>query len=191
MPRRSAPGGPVEHGDVQVGPIQVVRAANANGFSPAFGHGRRGNLLPHRPRARRAAQSKPPPPAARAGGDPGIMTIVDDGSHNSHAQPSPDGRFLAFDSDRDGERGIYVANRDGWRDCGGSAVRATPRCRRGRGITSGSPTSGPELDKPSAWNLRVQPARRQCAPRHELSTRRGRPRGSPTTAASPTATRTR
>jgi hypothetical protein len=42
-----------------------------------------------------------------------IMTVIDDGSRNYHAQPSPDGRLVAFDSDRDGERGVYVANQDG------------------------------------------------------------------------------
>jgi TolB protein len=49
----------------------------------------------------------------RANGDLRVMTIVDDGSRNYHVQPSPDGRSIAFDSDRDGERGVYVANRDG------------------------------------------------------------------------------
>lgn len=42
-----------------------------------------------------------------------VMTIVDDGSMNYHVQPSPDDRRIAFDSDRDGERGVYIANRDG------------------------------------------------------------------------------
>jgi hypothetical protein len=32
-----------------------------------------------------------------------------------HARPSPDGEWVAFDSDRDGERGVYVASRDGAR----------------------------------------------------------------------------
>jgi hypothetical protein len=34
-----------------------------------------------------------------------VMTITDDGPENLHAQASPDGR-VAFDSERDGERGI-------------------------------------------------------------------------------------
>ena len=46
-------------------------------------------------------------------GDLRVFTIVDDGSRNYHVQPSPDSRSIAFDSDRDGERGVYIANRDG------------------------------------------------------------------------------
>ena len=42
-----------------------------------------------------------------------VISIVDDGARNYHVQPSPDERLIAFDSDRDGERGVYVANRDG------------------------------------------------------------------------------
>jgi Tol biopolymer transport system component len=42
-----------------------------------------------------------------------VVTVVDGTARNWHPRVSPDGRFLAFDSDRDGERGIYVANRDG------------------------------------------------------------------------------
>jgi hypothetical protein len=46
-------------------------------------------------------------------GDLRVFTIVDDGSRNYHVQPSPDSRSIAFDSDRDGERGVYIADRDG------------------------------------------------------------------------------
>jgi len=42
-----------------------------------------------------------------------VRPIVDDGSRNYHIQPSPDGRAIAFDSDRDGVRGVYLANADG------------------------------------------------------------------------------
>jgi hypothetical protein len=42
-----------------------------------------------------------------------ITRIVDDGASNFHVRPSPDGRRIAFDSDRDGVRGIYLAESDG------------------------------------------------------------------------------
>jgi hypothetical protein len=90
-----------------------------------------------------------------SGSDLRVMTIVDDGARNYHVQPSPDGRFVAFDSDRDGERGVYVANRDG------SAVRRIS----GPGYAA-VPTWSPdgrrlayiraEPDRPRVWNLWVQ-----------------------------------
>jgi len=89
-------------------------------------------------------------------GDLGVMTIVDDGARNYHAQPSPDGRFVAFDSDRDGERAVYVADRDG------SHVRRVS----GEGYAA-APTWSPdgkrlayirgEPGKAAVWNLWVQP----------------------------------
>jgi Tol biopolymer transport system component len=42
-----------------------------------------------------------------------VTELVDDLAGNFHPRPSPDGRQIAFDSDRDGERGVYVANADG------------------------------------------------------------------------------
>ncbi len=42
-----------------------------------------------------------------------VTPILDDGARNYHAQPSPDGSQIAFDSDRDGERAVYVAAADG------------------------------------------------------------------------------
>ena len=85
-----------------------------------------------------------------------IMTVVDDGARNYHAQPSPDGRLIAFDSDRDGERGVYVAGSDG------SNVRRVS----GRGYAA-LPTWAPdgtrlayvraEESRPSVWNLWIQP----------------------------------
>ena len=37
-----------------------------------------------------------------------VMSIVDDGARNYHVQPSPNERFIAFDSDRDGGLDLYV-----------------------------------------------------------------------------------
>ena len=42
-----------------------------------------------------------------------ITRIVDDTAQNFHVRPSPDGTRIAFDSDREGERAVYVADADG------------------------------------------------------------------------------
>jgi hypothetical protein len=81
-----------------------------------------------------------------------VMTIVDDGAKNFHVQPSPDGSQVAFDSDRDGERGVYIANRDGTsvRRVSGSGYAAVP---------SWAPDGTrlafvrAEPDRPRVWNL--------------------------------------
>jgi TolB protein len=91
--------------------------------------------------------------AARAeSGGLHIETIVDDAAKNYHVQLSPDGRSVAYDSDRDGVRGVYVANADG-----GAARRIS-----GPGYAA-VPTWSPdgrrlallraEPDRPAVWNL--------------------------------------
>jgi hypothetical protein len=42
-----------------------------------------------------------------------ITRIVDDNAQNFHARPSPDGAHIAFDSDREGVRAVFVADGDG------------------------------------------------------------------------------
>jgi hypothetical protein len=42
-----------------------------------------------------------------------LVVLSDDRSRTYHARRSPDGQLVAFDSDRDGERAVYVARRDG------------------------------------------------------------------------------
>jgi Tol biopolymer transport system component len=81
-----------------------------------------------------------------------ITRIVDDNARNYHARPSPDGTQIAFDSDRDGDRGVYIANADGTnvRRVSGDGFAAVP---------SWSPDSSTlafvrgEADKPRVWNL--------------------------------------
>lgn len=81
-----------------------------------------------------------------------VVTVVNDGARNYHPRLSPDGQLLAFDSDRDGERGIYIANRDGShvRRVSGAGFAAVP---------SWSPDMRAlafvraESSRPEVWNL--------------------------------------
>lgn len=52
-------------------------------------------------------------PDNRLTSDLRVIRILDEGTRNYHVRPSPDGRFIAFDSDRDGQRGVYVASSTG------------------------------------------------------------------------------
>jgi Tol biopolymer transport system component len=81
-----------------------------------------------------------------------IATIVDDGARNYHVQLSPTGKTVAFDSDRDGVRGVYVATAEGRdvRRVSGPGYAAVPtwapdgdRLAFIRG----------EVDRPAVWNL--------------------------------------
>jgi Tol biopolymer transport system component len=87
-----------------------------------------------------------------SGRDLEVMTIADDGARNYNVQASPDGAFVAFDSDRDGERGVYLATRSG------------TGVHRISGIgQAAAPTWSPdaktvalvraETDRPHVWNL--------------------------------------
>jgi hypothetical protein len=59
------------------------------------------------------ADAPTPPGADGRGAVLRITRIVDDTAKNFHVRPSPDGTRIAFDSDRDGERAVYVADADG------------------------------------------------------------------------------
>jgi Tol biopolymer transport system component len=146
-----------EHVGEQVTVIQAVRATNASAFSPAFASDGTAIFF-HTGRERDARSAIEVATAgSETGGDVGIITIVDDGSHNYHARPSPDGRFVAFDSDRDGERGVYMANRDGSqvRRVSGAGYAAVPTWSRNNEWLA---YIRAEADKPSVWNLWVQRA---------------------------------
>ncbi len=81
-----------------------------------------------------------------------ITSVVDDRARNFHARPSPDGTQIAFDSDREGERAVFIA------DATGKNVRRVS----GEGfaaIPSWSPDGRTlafvraEPDHPRVWNL--------------------------------------
>jgi hypothetical protein len=150
------PSGSVGYLDGEGGAIRAVHATTADAFSPAFASDGTAIFF-HTGRERDGRSAIEVATAGgETGGDLGIMTIVDDGSHNYHAQPSPDGRFVAFDSDRDGVRGVYVANRDGSevRRLSGAGYAAVPTWSRNSEWLA---YVRAEADKPSVWNLWVQP----------------------------------
>ena len=81
-----------------------------------------------------------------------VVTILDDSAKNYHVQLSPDRKSVAFDSDRDGVRGVYVARADGTgvRRVSGDGYAAVPTwAPDGRRLA----LLRAEHDRPSVWNL--------------------------------------
>jgi Tol biopolymer transport system component len=81
-----------------------------------------------------------------------VVTILNDSAKNYHVQLSPDGKSVAFDSDRDGVRGVYVARADGTgvRRVSGEGYAAVPTWSPdGRRLA----LLRAENDRPSVWNL--------------------------------------
>ncbi len=127
------------------------RAVSVRGpqFSPAFAPD--GSMLFfHTGRSTDAHSALMLTPAGSARVAP--RAIVDDGAKNYHVQPSPDGRHIAFDSDRDGDRGVYLADIDGRNvhRVAGAEHAAVP---------TWAPDSDrltfvrPEPGRPNVWNL--------------------------------------
>ena len=82
-----------------------------------------------------------------------VTSIVDDDAKNFHVRPSPDGTRIAFDSDREGERAVYVADADGQQRPARYPARVTPLYRAGRRMAARWHSSGREPGRPKVWNL--------------------------------------
>jgi Tol biopolymer transport system component len=81
-----------------------------------------------------------------------ITSIVNDTARNFHARPSPDGSLIAFDSDREGERAVYVADANGQRvrRVTGEGFAAVPSwAPDGRSLAFVKA----EPNRPQVWNL--------------------------------------
>ena len=81
-----------------------------------------------------------------------VSDVVDDRARNFHVKPSPDGSRIAFDSDREGTRAVYIAAADGSgaRRISGEGYAAVPSWSPdGRRIAF----LRAEPDAPSVWNL--------------------------------------
>ncbi len=81
-----------------------------------------------------------------------VRALVDDRARNYHPRVSPDGQLLAFDSDRDGERRVYVSERDGsdpqpMSGAGYGAVPSWSPDMKWLAFVRGEPT------RPRVWNL--------------------------------------
>jgi Tol biopolymer transport system component len=81
-----------------------------------------------------------------------VTSIVNDDAQNFHARPSPDGKMIAFDSDRQGERAVYVADADGHnvKRVSGEGFAAVPSwAPDGRRLAF----VRAEPNRPRVWNL--------------------------------------
>ena len=99
----------VEPASSQEAPRSIERVAVSSvvAYPPSFASV--GSAMFHQPTSTARARADASDNAALLR----ITSVTDDGARNFHARPSPDGRRIAFDSDRDGARGVYLADKDG------------------------------------------------------------------------------
>jgi Tol biopolymer transport system component len=92
-----------------VQPLLLAAAVGAEVFSPSFSPKGRAILF----HTGRTASPLMRASMSDAGEVQQVEKLVDDGAANYHVVMSPDGELIAYDSDREGVRGVYVANSDG------------------------------------------------------------------------------
>ena len=130
-------------------PRPLPLSVNGGAFSPSFAEGAR-TLLFHAGhntsgRLFSASLDEHRRPAS-------VTPLLDDRGRMYHVRLSPDGRSLAFDSDRDGERAVYIADRTGSRfeRVSGDGYAAVPSWAPDmKTITF----VRAEPDRPRVWNL--------------------------------------
>ena len=129
--------------------VDTLAHATKPSLPPAFGSGGTALFVPPDATADQATALEA---ANIRSDDLRVMTITGGGFRNYHVQPSPDGSRVAFDSDRDGVRGVYMAHRDGTNVTRVTGAEFTA-------IPTWSPDSTrlafvrAESDRPDVWNL--------------------------------------
>jgi Tol biopolymer transport system component len=143
------PNGPHTAAAISARPLISAALVGADIFSPSFAeHGH--EVLFHAGRDRAALMRASFDGSGRAE----VATLLKDGAANHHATLSADGTRLAYDSDRDGTRAVYVARADASspEKVSGDGYAAVPRWspdgRRLAFIRA-------ELKRPSVWNVWV------------------------------------
>jgi Tol biopolymer transport system component len=134
---------------VSVGPLLSSSLVGADVFSPSFAHQGR-EVLFHAGRSNAALMRA----SFDERGDAALATVLQDGAANHHAMLSPDGQWLAYDSDRDGTRSVYVARADASeaRKVSGDGYAAVPRWSHdGRRLAFLRAEPG----RPKVWNVWV------------------------------------
>jgi hypothetical protein len=128
--------------------VDATQAGSDKAFSPSFASD--GSAIFFHAETGAGSALKRAEPGER--GDLHVVTILDDSAKNYHVQLSPDGKSVAFDSDRDSVRGVYVGRADGTRirRVSGEGYAAVPTWSPdGRRLAF----LRAEDDRPSVWNL--------------------------------------
>ena len=98
-----------------------------------------------------------------------IARVVDEGAKNYHARMSPDGLRIAFDSDRDGDRGVYVADADGRnvRRLSGDGVAAMPGWSPDGSVLLYMRAESAQGDVWNLWKVGLENGRRERLTSHK------------------------
>ena len=130
-------------------PHPLALSVNGGAFSPSFAEGRRTLLFHagHNTTGQLFSASLDENRRASA-----VTPLLEDRGRMYHVRLSPDGKWLAFDSDRDGERAVYIADRTGARveRVSGNGYAAVPSWspdNKTIAFVRGEPA------RPRVWNL--------------------------------------